>query len=236
MMERIFRSGWMTIHFPGMEMDFATYVLPSWDSLPPLDVPAGIQWLAALSSVAQSPITPDAEPRKSYATSVRDVLAAARRLNIELPTSFCALMQNESLQDRIPSPTACYLDLPQSVAPSPFEQGAHILRFLNDQQCCICWYLYFPAVGDPFVISSFPLARDDAFFLEDIDAEDCDAVSAAKDSTLVAAPSFDAFLYRFWFENTLWFKLNDNIALNQTEKDYLNHLIRAFGAEAKGPS
>src|SRR5207249_640051 len=82
------------------------------------------------------------------------VLAEARALRLALPDSFVRLTGSFELQDRIPSCTACYFDLPEGVMESPFRAGDHVIRFLNDQQVCVCWYLYLSADESPFVISS----------------------------------------------------------------------------------
>jgi len=38
------------------------------------------------------------------------------------------------------------------------------------------------------------------------------------------APSFEAFLYRFWLENTIWFSLNDRKpSLTDEQKRYVSH-------------
>jgi hypothetical protein len=38
------------------------------------------------------------------------------------------------------------------------------------------------------------------------------------------APSFEAFLYRYWLENTIWFALNEQHApLTPPQQQYLHH-------------
>ena len=90
-----------------------------------------------------------------------------RALHLDLPDTFVQLTGSFELQDRIPSCTACYFDLPETVIASPFRAGDHVIRFLNDQQVCVCWYLYLAADESPFVISSS--GDGDEPFLDTID-------------------------------------------------------------------
>jgi len=43
-------------------------------------------------------------------------------------------------------------------------------------------------------------------------------------NTAFCAPSFEAFLYRFWLENSLWFALSDNQSLTDEQQRYVSHL------------
>ncbi|HEX6797136.1 MAG TPA: hypothetical protein VF116_05405 [Ktedonobacterales bacterium] len=52
---------------------------------------------------------------------------------------------------------------------------------------------------------------------------------------VVCAHSFPAYLYRFWLENTIWFKLNgdDQTPLTAGERRYLEHYRQRWQASPR---
>ena len=118
-------------------------------------------------------------------------------------------MASPALQDRIPSCTACYFKLGDHLVPCPGAEGAYIVPFLSDQQDCVLWYLYLSPDGVHRVLA-FP-----GDMMEYVDAVKPGADLTMNDITgaiRVCAPSFASFIYRFWLENTIWFKLNTSDA------------------------
>jgi hypothetical protein len=89
------------------------------------------------------------------------------------------------------------------------------MRFLHDQQDCLIWHLYLSPNGDECVLVSG--AYLDQVFTGEEDITEEQAIW----QTRVCAPSFEAFLYRFWLENVLWFQLNDDKPLNEEQQRYL---------------
>jgi hypothetical protein len=91
---------------------------------------------------------------------------------------------------------------------------------LNDQQDVLLWYLYVKPDGEHCVIVS-PAPYDEIDFSQEMSLERLNL------HTLYCAPTFEAFVYRFWLENRLWFALNEEEReLSAEEKRYLSH----FGA------
>src|SRR5262249_22292399 len=103
------------------------------------------------------------------------------------------------------------------------------------------WYLYLTPRGEQCVlVSPFELddlSGDDADDDED-DQQSGTAVEplserkrqAILQSTFDCAPSFAAFIYHFWLENTIWFKLNETGVQEQLtaiERLYLSHYAPA---------
>jgi hypothetical protein len=146
------------------------------------------------------------------------IVASAQRLGLTLPPSFLRLMGSPELQDRIPSCTACYFSLSNDIIPCPGSEQGYIVRFLNDQQEVLLWYLYLTPAGEQRVLVS-------PFMLDEV-AQDGpmneQTRQAVVDNTFECAPTFAEFIYRFWLENVIWFKLNDQSApLTANEQTYV---------------
>jgi hypothetical protein len=148
------------------------------------------------------------------------------------------LMAAPELYTRIPEYAGCWFNLFESqLDPYPGSDDAFVVRFLNEQQDCILWYLYVTrqgveavlAVGDPYPTAPSAylerLARPD----EDgpLTDEQRHAVLA---NTYACAPSFEAFVYRWWLEATIYMKLNgfDSEPLSGQERRYLAHSEQAW--------
>lgn len=201
----------------------ATYGEANWEVLPPLNAPDNLDWLPPLHpriGEAMRQYRPHPDDRKVYRERAENLLAQADRLDVELPSAFRELVLSQELQDRFPSATACYFDLPESIVPAPFGLDGHIIRFLNDQQICILWYLYLPTIGVPCVLASAPVEGAD--FLEELRPDDEQAIAAARDLTRIVSPTFGEFLLRYWFENSIWFKKHYKLPLSDAEADYLS--------------
>ncbi len=100
------------------------------------------------------PYRPSVEERLVYIENRKRILDLAEVEGVALPNSFVMLSDSFQLQNRIPSCTACYFDLPSGIMASPFWHSDRLIRFLNDQQVCVCWYLYIPHNTSPFVVCS----------------------------------------------------------------------------------
>ena len=90
-----------------------------------------------------------------------------------------------------------------------------LLRFMNDQQCCLLWYVLLEPGGGHSVVCAAPEFDHERVgdSLEDV-AEPRDAA--------VCAPSFEAFMHRFWLENSLWFAVNKRQPLTPEQTAYAN--------------
>jgi hypothetical protein len=152
--------------------------------------------------------------------ALRRMREDADRLGLVLPAAFLRLMSSSELQDRIPSCTACYFELGQRIAPCPGSPQGYALRFLNDQQDVLAWYLYLaPDGGSCVLVSPYALDGED-------DGDEPPNAQAIAAQTRVCARSFEEFIYRFWLENTLWFKLSEGSqppTLTPDERRYIAH-------------
>ena len=231
----IFQPGWIMFGLPGLRPSGQTYELTDYNSLPPIPgIEPQLGWLEPLHPRIDEEMRvyrPDESARTAYMENRDRVMAEVRALKLALPETFVRLTGSFDLQDRIPSCTACYFDLPERVIESPFCAGDHIIRFLNYQQACACWYLYLPADESPFVISSSGDGHRP--YLDAIDFEKrVKTVDLAKQRTALAARSFDEFIYRFWIENCIWFRLNLGLQLTQCQLEY----VRSIDPSYKDPN
>ncbi len=150
------------------EGTYGFYPPSSMPALPPLD--GTFSWL-------DTGIDPDIEYVGVFSRS--DLPAG-------LPPSFVDFVRKPALTAAIPSCTACWWE--EALPFLPLEDGTTLVRFLNDQQGCLFWYLHLFPDGTHRIVCG--------------DAED-------PDSLIEVAPEFEQFLYRYWVENLAWFLIVD---------------------------
>jgi hypothetical protein len=223
-----FKLGWWSFDLGTYRPCDGTYCFYAYESVPPLPEPDGsLRWLGPLDEATDRKMEIHRNAPEARGM-VAEIEAQARGLGLTLPGAFVRLMGSPELQDRIPSCTACYFSLSQKIVPCPASDGGYIVRFLNDQQDVLLWYLYLTPAGESGVLVS-PIGLDDI-------AEEMPGAALTEEwrrsilaNTFVCAPSFAAFIYRFWLENTLWFKLNEgegNGTWTEEERRYLAHYAR----------
>jgi len=231
-----FASGWYSFDLGQYRPCNGTYCLSAYDSLPPLtDVPldGSFRWLTPLSDQHNQGMEiyrPSAEARAKLIGRMDAITQQAQQLGIALPVGFAAFMTNPALQDRIPSCTACEFALPQRIARSVADDDGYLISFLHDQQDVLLWYLYLTPTGAQRVVVSpydYDGDDDDAAAPGHVPADDGKLTeqqrAAIIANTFVCAPTFEAFLYRFWLENTIWFALNDGTPLTDEHQRYVAH-------------
>jgi hypothetical protein len=221
-----FAFGWYSFDLGRYRPCDGTYCLFAYESLPPLPHLDGtLSWLGPLDEDTNRQLqiyrsAPEARGK------LHEVAATAATLGLTLPDAFQRLMASPELQDRIPSCTACDFRLSETIVPCPASEDGYIIRFLNDQQDVLLWYLYLTPTGEQCVLVS-------PFALEELHGLSADHRSAVVAQTYVCAPSFETFIYRFWLENTLWFKVSEgdgSHSLTEDERRYLAHYSQAGGA------
>lgn len=186
-----------------------TYKAVPYEALPPLEGPldGSFDWLGegAAYGMTHEYATEDVGPH------LEQLVAAATHAGLAVPPSFVRFMRDASLHARVPSCTACYWELGARLLPVPGheEEPGRLLRFMNDQQACLLWYLLLEPGREPRVACAWPDWKSDeesagAKTLEDM---------ATPAGLAVCAESFEAFIKRFWIENTIWFAENGRRAL-----------------------
>ncbi len=164
--------------------------------------------------------------------AVDAIVARARAEGLSVPASYVTFMNDASLHQRIPTCTACYLDVPTKLVALPCGAPGKLLRFLNDQQCCMHWFLLLTPDGACSVACATP-TDDDA----DADADDGDSIDDMKlEEVTICAPSFEDLVHRFWMENMLWFSLykQPQAPLTPEQQGYLDAVKKASRAAHVG--
>ncbi|PRY46118.1 hypothetical protein [Umezawaea tangerina] len=159
-----------------------------------------------------------------FTAALREVERAAAAAGVPLPADFLTYQSRSRIRVALDGVSCCWGDL-SDLMPSPFEPGAHLLRFLRDQQDCVIWYLYLRPGQDAFVVHSHELAYHLDHPFEDDSWEPLPELSAEELAAEVSwcAPSFEQFAYRFWIENRLHEVLTDGGRdLEPAERDYLD--------------
>lgn len=216
-----FTPGWWAFDLGKYRPCDSTYCLYPYESLPPLGpVDETLSWLGPLAETTDQQMGIHRnEP--SARGSLAAVVTSAAALGLTLPESFSRLMASPELQDRIPSCTACTFGLSDGLVPCFGSEEGYVVRFLDDQQGVLTWYLYLTPQGEQCILVA-PTRLEELADPEGRDwAEKNRQAILAR--TNVCAPSFAAFLARWWLENTIWFKLDGGTALTAEEQRYLTH-------------
>jgi len=217
-----FQEGWSGPELPGYREIDATYGYFPLTSLPPLEqkLDGSFSWLTPMDAAVRKELEPhwrSDRSRSKLRTQLEPILAEAGKQGYELPPSFVSFMRSEVLQQRVPSCTACYFDAPDRIVPAPPPAKGILIRFMNDQQWCILWYLYVERGGAHAVVTS-----DVALDL--VREEEDEESGQATPHLLRCAAGFEEFIYRSWIENSAWFALNErHRELSPVEKRYLAH-------------
>lgn len=200
-------KGWLAIGSELLWPGEHTYVAVDYTRLPTLErvFDGSFDWLP--ESWQRHRLIGD----ESHASMERlDALVEiASAQGITLPSSFIKFFGTPALQKRVPSPTACWLDLPERLI--PYGDG-WLLRFLVDQQVCAVWYLFLR--GSEHVVV---YVRPSDYTEGPTDSDDNDFTAPAE--ITMCAESFEEFIYRFWIENVLWLVLAWNRFSSNAGKD-----------------
>lgn len=211
-----------------------TYKEVPYEALPPLPATTGDGSFAWLRGAPLSPHgldfgddansgdtgENDADRRASINARLASIIDEATALGLTVPPALVAFIGHPELYRRVPSCTACYLDVPQRLIELPDGRPGRLLRFMNDQQCCLLWYVHLEPGGGHSVVCAAPEFDDDATgeSLEDV-SKPCDLA--------MCAPGFEAFMHRFWLENTLWFACSKRTPLSAEQQAYADSAKRA---------
>lgn len=227
-----FQSAWWSFDLGKYRPCDGTYCFYPYESIPPIRALDGaLDWLGPLDPQTDQQM----EIHRNAAETrgkVAEIEAEATRMGLRLPEAFVRLMGSAELQDRIPSCTACTFGLGARIVPciGAAPGQAYLIRFLNDQQDVLIWYLYLTPQGQERVLVTPYEFGEDAG--DDPNALPGDTRTAVIANTVVCAPSFEAFVYRWWLENAIWFKLNEAGGadkLTDEERRYLAHYERQGG-------
>ncbi|MCW6006013.1 hypothetical protein K1W54_15705 [Micromonospora sp. CPCC 205371] len=197
--------------------DVGTYGRYEFGDLPPVpfELRGELDWLAKQPAHDEWTINGNATSR------LLELLAQCRRAGVPLPAEFTQFMATSTLQDRVRSNTACFLDLAHAPAPLP-GGGGHLVRFLADQQGCLYWYLHVTGDGADHAV----VCSGDFY-----DGADDEAAQPDPEQISFCAESFEAFLCRFWLENEIWFAATGKGSMPDVGAQYID-LYRERAADS----
>lgn len=211
-------KGWWSFDLPGIRESGSqtTYALFAYQDLPPLKDPGNnFSWLMAHPAQPQS-ILDESQPGLAPLSDLMPHVAAL------LPEPFRAFSRNTALQKRVRSCTGCFLEAPDYLIRVTAPVEGWLVHFLSDAQWVLHWYMYLSAGGAHCVVVS----RQAIGFREEQEPDwswENFSIDMSSQEAWLCAPTFSAFLYRFWLENELWFAIQEHRKLTAVQRQYAEH-------------
>jgi hypothetical protein len=224
---------WWSIALPGYREHSGghfTYSRFTFDRLPPVrrQLDSEFQWLVREPAVSHSLAEVERRPSRPATADQLELLLAGH--SVALPGSFMTFVASEEPRARVRSCTDCYLDLADFAV--PVSSGGSLIHLLSDSQWGLHWLLYTGADGsEALVVTDRPFGFD----LSDEDDEEVERVfDPGCGQVEVCAESFSEFVYRFWIENEIWFRLTGRATgeppLTDEQHRYAEHYSRPQSA------
>jgi hypothetical protein len=199
-------TGWWGIGLEPFRNREGTYNRFPVESLPPVPtLDPGFGWLAGADTYGAG-MAPAELP-----------VELPSSLDTALPAAFTEFFSQPELQTAFSSATDCWWDVSRRAVPGPLQEGDLLVRFLNDSQGCLFWYLsVLPDGGHKVLCGAGHYDGPDRFAPEEMRAD-----------LVVVADNFEEFLYRYRVENAAFFEIvYDKLAwdeLSPQVRDYLRH-------------
>jgi hypothetical protein len=213
------RTGWYTSGLPGAECQHQTYCLRPLDRLPAIDedLTGDFGWLPPVARPLGWSISSADEPAGDGR-----FLARVRAEGINLPATLVTLLASPRRLWSLRSMTGCWWSLDvDSLQPLPTTDTLAI-RFLTDQQGALYWSLLLDGTPDPpVIVSPQDFADRETWELSPLD------------HVYRCAPSFEAFVYRFWIENEIGFRTHQKEAMTPGQLEYLDEARRRFSVSER---
>lgn len=195
---------WWSFDLPGYREGQRPATYRAVTELPPIErtLDERLQWLRQESRVAASlaDIHSDRHPRPTRIAGpdgLRELIGGRR---IPLPATFSTFVSDPDLQARVRSGTSSYLDLGDLVAEG---RDGRFIHFLTDQQWVAHWSLYVGTDGrERVIVTDQPLGFRDEDRVHD-------SLDLLYGHAAICADSFAEFLYRYWIENEIIFRVAD---------------------------
>ena len=219
--EETLRRDWLTSGTCELWDSAGTYSRVEYGRLPVLDSSshAAFDWLSELPERDYSWTLENEENRIDGLKPIEEQVEA---LGLLLPLDFLLFFTQAELRDRVPSCTGCFLELSDEVVAFPGSPDCHVLRFMNDSQHCVMWYLLFQPDLPPRVITSSYFIEPEIF--EAMGYETVEDETLAYEDIIpdisICAESFGEFIHRFCIENTIWYAMKDEVPLSPAELAY----------------
>jgi len=198
---------WTSVDLPGYrhDPDGRTYGNFPVESLPPIDraLDDKLSWLLAEPLATEWAILNQAEiPRFEEKRS----RALGKRLP-DLPKPFSVFIGTPAPASRIRSATGSYLDFADHLVSS--TDGGQLIHFLSDQQWSMHWLLYMKDNAEAVVATFLPYGFkfDEGESHPDYNPASLAVFDPCETDASVCSDSFLEFIYRYWIENEIYFRL-----------------------------
>lgn len=221
------KTGWWSFELPYYRPHpkRSTYSLFSYEDLPPIveKTDPNFEWLKSQSiqedSLFEGCYSDGSQPDLS---KLATIVSEAR---INPPASFVTFLNSTELHKRVRSCTDCYLDVANYAVKTKGDIQGYLIHFLSDSQWVGHWYIHIDTHGNHFVVTSLNAY---GFAFEDEKGNPPTAeIDLQTEDIWYCAPSFTAFIYRFWLENEIWFALaKDKRTLTEEEQIYVDRYSR----------
>ncbi|MBN1387597.1 MAG: hypothetical protein JW965_04075 [Bacteroidales bacterium] len=210
----LFPEGWIPAGMGEPWDIFGTYGRIPFNLLPPVDTSSydnEFEWLPELDEKWEKFAMME-DLGKTF-DSLRD---SAKSNGIVLPKPFLIFFESPYHQNCMISVTDCYFELSDQIVEIPGGQSGFFIRFMNDSQGVMHWYLYIDGENNHRVAatnwmldSEYPIGKSLESKLEDV---------------IICSNSFVEFIYRFWIENKIWISGTYKLPRLKEETEYIKEV------------
>jgi len=212
----LFPEGWIPVGMGEPWDVFGTYGRIPFKFLPPVDTSLfdnEFEWLPEPDENWEKFVMME-DLGHTY-SSLRD---SAKSKGIVLPKPFLIFFESPYHQNCMISATDCYFDLSDKIVEIPGSQSGYLIRFMNDSQNVMQWYLYIDEENNHRVVatnwmldSEYPIGKSLESKLENVN---------------ICANSFEEFIYRFWIENKIWISGVFKFTRSKEEYEYIEEVTK----------
>ena len=220
MKETLLKKAWIFTDIEGVRdmEEMSTYYIFEYDKLPPVEINLDdeFNWLQPHIEYSS-----EGDWNYDFKNQLEILQEDAKSKGLVIPGNFIEFMSKAELLRKIRSNTDCYFELGDYIAEMP--NGLYFLHFLSDSQYCRLWYLCLDKEGNSCVVTSYKVYGHNEDPHEDYEDEDDEDNEYSFD--YFCSPTFKDFIYRFWLENEIWFKIYEKEQLNEVEQRYVRHYL-----------
>jgi uncharacterized protein (TIGR02996 family) len=216
----VFPTAWFSDSLGGVRASRGPFGSLCYEELPPLPVAelrGDFAWLLACDSL-DSPTDNDRSRWQGNAQTAKQRLAeTAASLGLTPPPEFLRYVGDIDLQMRPRNGSDYVIHFDGRIEPSPAGDGGYLLPFDSLGDCHVMWELYLTTSGYSCVVATswlFNKGPATAFPISSYGSEK---------RVVFCAPSFEAFLFRYWLENEISHALDAQTPLTALQQAYLDH-------------
>jgi hypothetical protein len=195
--ESPFPAGWWSSSREPLWPLRSTYDLVSFDVLPSLPedrFDGTFDWLLETTTSGGGLDYNPGELDSEGVDALPALESSARALGLQIPETFTRFVSDPGLYQRAPTPCGGFLGFSPNLIEDPSGRGGRMLRFLNDSQGCLFWYLYLSPTGESCVLGSTEWHY--AHHVRERQVLD-------PDNYFWSGADFESFLFRYWIEGQI---------------------------------